>query len=1130
MPWTVPSIRTVPPGRIALLLFSLLAAAPVLAQEARSPEPADSKPAPASHRASTRPVPKTGAKEAGVAKPGDPLDSRQLMGLDWRSIGPYRGGRVTAVTGVVGQRNVYYFGGTGGGIWKSIDSGHSWKNVSDGQLATGSVGAVAVAASDPNVVYAGMGEGCIRGNVSAGDGVYRSSDAGRTWKHVGLADTRQIGRIRVDPRDPDRVYVAALGHAFGPNHQRGVFRTQDGGTTWQCVLFVSDSTGAIDLAMDPGNPRVLYAATWQVERTPWSLESGGAGSGLWKTLDGGDHWTRLTGEGLPKGPWGRVGVTVSPAATDRVWAAIEAAEGGIFRSDDAGRTWTRVNENRNLRQRAWYYTHVIAEPGNADALWALNVGCMHSKDGGRTFAPVATPHGDNHDLWIDPQDPQRMIEGNDGGACVSTDGGRSWTPLDNQPTGQFYHVVTDDGFPYRVYGAQQDNSTVGIVSRTKGFGIGVRDWYDVGGGESGFIAPKPGDPNIVYAGSYDGYLSRLDVRTQQLRDVDPYPDNPMGSGAEGAKYRFQWTYPIVISPHDPNTVYAGSNVLHRSTDEGSSWDVISPDLTRNDPKKLVSSGGPITQDNTSVEYYCTIFAMAESPIERGVLWVGSDDGLVHVSRDAGKTWKDVTPPQLPAWSMISQIDVGVHEPGTAFVAANRYKLDDDRPLAYVTHDWGKTWRAIAGDLPNDGGFVRVVREDPARKNLLFCGTERGVWFSVDAGSHWRPLRVARPELVKDPGDPQGDLEGALPLVPITDLVVKDDDLVVATQGRGFWILDHLGVLRQMNDEAARADAWLFTPGVADLFRGPRGNGDVGANPPAGACFDYRLAREPKPKEEIALEILDADGKSIRRFTNLKDEGSDDDAPAGPPDPDARPNRGGPRKLPAKVGLNRFVWDLRYPDAAHFKGLILWGGGLEGPEVVPGEYQVRLTAFGATQIRNFQVRKDPRLQTTAEDYAKRFELGKKIRDKLTETHEAIVRIRDVRDQLKAVADRAQTVSADTTLAAASRVLSKKLTTVEEALYQTKNASSQDPLNFPIRLNNKLSLLTGTVGDAESAPTAQSYAVYDDVSGKIDVQLATLKKLLSEDLAAFNRLVREKEVPAVIVKEKDKPAASAGPLVP
>ena len=1068
-------------------------------------------------------------KAAAPVAAADPLDQSQLSALEWRNLGPFRGGRVTAVVGVVGQRNVYYFGGTGSGIWKSVDSGNSWTNVSDGQLGAGSVGAVAVAPSDPNVVYAGMGEGCIRGNVSHGDGVYRSTDAGRTWKHSGLADTRQIGRMCVDPRDPDVVYVAALGHTFGPNRERGVFRSRDGGVTWKPVLFVNDSTGAIDLSMDPNNPRILYAATWQVFRTPWNLSSGGPGSGLWKSADAGETWTRLTGEGLPKGVWGRVGVSASGAQPGRVFAAIEADAGGIFRSDDYGRTWRRTSESRDLRQRAWYYTHIAADPKSAETVYVMNVQFMRSKDGGNTFQRIATPHGDNHDLWIDPADSNRMIEGNDGGACVTNDGGLSWTTLENQPTAQFYHVITDDSFPYRVLGSQQDNTSVSIASRTSGGGIARTDWFEVGGGESGYIAPKPGEPEVVYAGSYDGFLTRQDRRSEQERDVNPYPENPMGHGAEGAKYRFQWTFPIVASPHDPNTIYAGSNVLHRTTNEGQSWEVISPDLTRNDPAKLLPSGGPITKDNTSVEYFCTIFAVAESKREKGVLWVGSDDGLVHVTRDAGKTWQNVTPPSLPEWSTISQIDPGSHGDGTAYVAANRYRLDDFKPYAFVTHDYGKSWRSVAGDLPADGGFVRVVRHDPVREGLLYAGTETGLWFSTDEGAHWRPLRVNRPGLIADLSKPDGEVKGALPLVPITDLVVKDDALVVSTQGRGFWVLDDLGPLRQMTPAAGTGPAWLFAPTPAYLYGGPGGfgaRGNLGANPPPGATLYYRLAAAPKEKEEITLEILDSKGELVRRFSNLDEENADD-VGGGGEGGGGFGGAGAPRKIPAKAGLNRFTWDLRGAEATRFKGLILWGGGLAGPRVVPGAYQARLTVGGKPLLASFEVRKDPRVAATQADYQARYDQHAKIRDKLTETHDAIVKLRDVRDQLKAVGDRSKVAGKDSTIAVAATALSKKITAVEEALYQTQNKSGQDPLNYPIRLNNKMSALTSVVDAADSPPTDQAAAVYADLAAQMDVQLAALREALETGLAEFNRLVRERELPAVVAKEKKdrKPAAPA-----
>jgi photosystem II stability/assembly factor-like uncharacterized protein len=1020
-----------------------------------------------------------------------PLEARLVEGLSWREIGPFRGGRVTAVAGVPGQPLVFYMGATGGGVFKTTNGGTSWAPITDGQLKTGSVGALAIAASDPNVIYLGMGESCIRGNVSHGDGVYRSNDAGKTWVHLGLERTMQIGRIRVHPRNPDLVYVAALGHTWGPNPERGVFRSKDGGKSWEKVLFVDDKTGAVDLAMDPSNPQVLYAGTWQVQRTPWSLDSGGPGSALYKTTDGGDNWKKLDGKGLPKGPWGRVGVSVSPARPERLYAAIEAAEGGVFRSDDAGATWQRTNEERKLRQRAWYYTHVYADPVEPDTVYVLNVQFFRSKDAGKTFEPIRVPHGDNHDLWIAPEDPRRMVEGNDGGATVSFDGGESWSSLDNQPTAQFYHVIADDQFPYHLYGAQQDNSTVEIASRSDGRGIGVRDWRAVGGCESGFVAPKPGDPEVSYAGCYGGYIGRLDSRTGQERAIAVWPDNPMGWGAEGMKYRFQWTFPIAASRHDKDVLYTAGNRVFRTTDEGSSWQAISPDLTRDDKTKQGPSGGPITKDNTSIEYYDTIFALAESPKDKDLLWAGSDDGLVHVTRDGGKTWSNVTPKGLPEWSRISQIDPSPHDAGTAWLAVNRYQLDDYRPYAYVTTDYGASWRAIASGLPADS-FVRVVREDPVRRGLLFAGTETGIHVSFDAGASWQPL------------------QRNLPVVPVTDLIVKNDDLVVATQGRAFWSLDDISVLRQAAPELASASVHLFAPSAAYRFGGPEGRGAVGKNPPYGARIRYLLKQAPKEGEELKLEILDSKGALVRSFSS-KEKKPEANADEG--DDDARPGAAAPPPLPAKAGLNSVSWDLRYEGASKFKGLILWAGGTDGPRVAPGRYDVRLTVGGQTLSQPFEVRKDPRLAVSDADLVRQQKLLLEMRDELSAANDAISRLRGVRDQVKVAVERAKGGAAEKPVREAGDALDGKLTAVEEALYQTKNRASEDPLNFPIRLNNKLAALASGVASADAAPTEQDYAVYDELKTKIDAELSTLDRVLAEDVPAFNRLVREKEVPAV-----------------
>ncbi len=1035
--------------------------------------------------------------------------SDPIKGLRWRSIGPYRGGRSVAVTGIASQPMVYYFGGTGGGVFKSTDGGANWEAVSDGQpFGTGTVGAIEVSQSDPNVVYVGMGETPVRGNVSHGDGVYKSMDAGKTWKRIGLEDTRHIGRIRVHPKNPDLVYVAALGHIFGPNEQRGVYRSKDGGKTWDRVLFKSNKAGAVDLILDPSNPNVIYASIWEAKRTPYSLDSGGPDSGLYKSTDGGDTWTEITrSPGLPKGMVGIIGVTVSPANPERVWAIIEAEDGGVFRSENGGKNWMKVNESRNLRQRAWYYTRIYADPLNADGVYVLNTSCYKSNDGGRTYTPIQVPHGDNHDLWIAPNDNQRMINANDGGANVSYNGGKTWSAQD-QATAQFYRVTVDNDFPYHIYGAQQDNSTIKIASRTENAGIDSNDWYDVGGGESGWIAPSPKNSDVIFAGSYGGLITRYDHRTKQQRNVNAWPDNPMGAGAEAMKYRFQWSFPMLFSPHDPNVLYTGGNVLFKTVNEGQSWEIISPDLTRNDKAKQGSSGGPITKDNTSVEYYCTIFTVIESPVKAGVIWTGSDDGLVHVTRDGGKKWDNVTPKAMPEWMQINSIEASPHDAGTAYFAGTMYKSDDFRPYLYKTNDYGKSWKKIVNGIPADA-FTRVIREDPFRKGLLYAGTETGMYVSFDDGENWKSLQLN------------------LPVVPITDLVIHkgEKDLIAATQGRAFWILDDLAVLHQMNDSIAKADVHLFkpedtyrTPGVG--FRLPS-NAALGENPANGAVVNYFL--KEKPKGEVTLEILDSSGKLVKKFTSKAPEGATS-AAAG--NEENFFGGGGAARVAAEAGLNRFVWDLRYPDATIFPGMILWAGQTRGPKAVPGTYQVKLTVDGKSLTESFELKKDPRQETTPEAFARQFELLTKIRHKLTETHEAILAIRDARKQINDTAARGKDHPKGKEISEAAKALSAKLTAIEEELYQTKNQSSQDPLNYPIRLNNKLAALGGVVGGSDSAPTDQSDQVYEYLSGKISAQLEKLKQVMSDDLPAFNKIVRDADIPAVIVKPVGEKAASSG----
>ena len=906
-------------------------------------------------------------------------------GLEFRCIGPYRGGRSIAVTGVRRQPLTYYFGGTGGGVWKTTDGGSNWESVSDKTFKTGSVGAIAVSESDPNVVYVGTGEAHIRGNASHGDGVYKSTDGGRSWRNVGLADTRQIARIRIHPQDPDVVYVAAQGHVWGPNPERGIYRSKDGGRTWSKVLFVDEKTGASDLAMDPNNPRILYAGFWQVVRRPWELVSGGPGSSLWRTADGGDTWKKLSlpdHEGLAEGLWGKVGVAASGAKPGRVYASIEAGKGGLFVSNDYGEKWKHVSDEHKIRERAWYYSWVYADPKIADTVYLPNVYMHKSTDGGRSFSNLKVPHGDNHDLWIDPDDPDRMILGNDGGATITFNGGRSWSTQNNQPTAQFYRVATDDQFPYWVYGSQQDNSNVAIPSGVAGKGIEATDWHPVGGGESGWIAPDPSDPQVVYAGEYGGQITRYDHRTKQAREIMAWPQLADGHATKDLKYRFQWNAPILISPNDPKVLYHASQILMRSRDGGETWEEASPDLTRNDPAKQGKSGGPITTDVTGVEVYDTIFALAESKLEPGVIWAGSDDGLVHVTRDNGKSWKNVTPRGMPEWIQVNAIDASPHEKGAAYVAATRYKFDDFHPYLYKTSDYGKTWARIDRGIA-DSAFTRVVREDPARRGLLFAGTETGLYVSSDDGASWNPF------------------QRNLPAVPITDLAIKNDDLVVATQGRSFWILDDLTPLRKWSDAVAGEPAHLFPPrpSVRIQTRKPdeddeESPGPVGKNIPNGVIVNYWLKEKPGKGENVTLEFLAGD-KVIRTFSNEKKEPEGDLKEQATHEEEEKERD---KPLEPKAGINRFVWDMRVFKPTLVPKAVFNEGEKAPPKVGPGAYGVRLTAGGRSVKEAFEVRPHPAGFAKAEDLKAQYELLSAIRDSLSEAHTTVLAIRDLRAQM------------------------------------------------------------------------------------------------------------------------------------
>ena len=996
-------------------------------------------------------------------------DSLLTSSLQFRNIGPFRGGRSAAVTGIPGDPMTYYFGATGGGVWQTKDGGQTWTNISDGYFG-GSIGAVTVAESNPNVIYVGGGEQTVRGNVSYGYGMWKSIDAGKTWEQIGLEDSRHIARVRVHPRNPDVVYAAVMGDLYKDTEERGVYRSTDGGQTWDRVLFANAGAGAVDLAMDPSNPRILYASTWKIRRTPYSLESGGEGSGLWKSTDGGDNWTEITGnKGLPKGTWGINGVSVSPVDPSRVYAIIENKDaGGVYVSDDGGETWQARSDSRALRQRAWYYTRIYADPQDIDGVYVMNVNYHHSTDGGRTFEASNAPHGDHHDLWIAPENNERMIIADDGGAQVSFDQGENWSTYYNQPTAQFYRVVTDNAFPYRIYGAQQDNSTVRIRSRSDGRSIGESDWEETAGGESAHIAPDPDNPDIVYGGSYGGYLTRYDHENNQQRAINVWPDNPMGYGAEGMKYRFQWNFPIFFSPNDSDVLYTTSQHVHRSTDEGETWEIISPDLTRSEAEKLKSSGGPITQDNTSVEYYATIFAAAESHREPGVIWAGSDDGLLHVTRDNGENWTDVTPKAAPKYIMWNSVDVDNRQDGGLYAAGTAYKLGDYTPYLFHTTDYGKTWRRIDAGIPRND-FTRVLRQYPGNPDVLFAGTEGGLYLSMDNGKSWRNFRQN------------------MPIVPVTDLTIKDDDLIVATQGRSFWVMDDLTLLQQLDEVAEDADFHLYKPAASwRMGGGGRSSRTAGQNHPGGVNFHLYLSEETaKDTLPMVLTVMQ-EGDTIRSWSTAAKEPQN--------------------KLELKAGGQTVNWDMQYPDGTGFDNMILWWAGTGGPMALPGDYEVSFRHGDEIQTRDFTIKPDPRVQASEEDRAAQFAFMKEVQDKVSEAHQVIIDLRKVRGQIKDLQERVD----DEEVTAMGKAIIDSLTTIEETLYQTQNRSGQDPLNYPIRLTNKLAHLNSLTGIGTYRPTAAAYAVKEELTKQIDDEIATYDAIVSERVPEYNRLILEREV--------------------
>ena len=1004
--------------------------------------------------------------------------SYEIPNLKWRSIGPYRGGRASSVAGTSHSKSTYYFGATGGGVWKTTNAGVTWKNISDGYFG-GSIGAVSVSESDPNILYVGTGEQTVRGNVSPGyGGFWKSLDAGETWKKMNLnIDQVQVGRIAIHPKNPDVVLIAVMGDLFKNSSDRGLYKTTDGGDTWSKVLYTNNRAGAVDVSIDKNNPRIVYASTWNIRRTPYSLESGGEGSGLWKSTDGGDTWKNISGnEGLPSGTWGISGVAISPVNSKKIFALIENQDGGLYKSDDGGNSWKKVNEDRNLRQRAWYYTRIYADTQNENRVYVMNVSFWRSEDGGKSFDRYRTPHGDHHDLWIDPENNNRMIVADDGGAQVSNDDAMSWSTYMNQPTAQYYRVATDNSFPYNILVAQQDNSTQRVAHRVNSGGIGERDWEASAGGESAHLAANPDNPDIVYGGSYGGYLTRLDHSSGETRSINVWPNNPMGHGAEDMKYRFQWNFPIFFSPHDANKLYTTSNHFHLTKNEGQTWEVISPDLTRNEAEKLGPSGGPITKDNTAVEYYATIFAACESPYEEGLLWAASDDGMIHISKDSGENWNDVSPQNAPKHIMWNSVDPDPFVKGGLYVAGTLYKSGDFKPYLYKTKDYGKTWTKIVDGIP-ENFFTRVLRADPKRKELLYAGTESGIFISFDDGISWNSFQIN------------------LPLVPITDMTIKDNNLIAATQGRAIWIIDDLTPLHQLNKLNHNTNVHLFKPLDSNRMGYSSWGGassTSGKNHHNGVEVFFNINNKLiEENSDISLEFLDENKNSIKKYSLN--------------------NKKSVLKLDGEK--NSFVWNMRYDDAEGFDGLIMWAAGLNGPKAYPGSYSVRLKVGDSVLEEQFKILKDPRSSSTNEDLKEQFDFLISVRDKVTEIHKSIVQIRSTRDQLKNLKEKLSDDHIEINKSIDS--ILERISKIEENLYQTKNRSGQDPLNFPIRLNNKLAHLLSVASRGNFKPTDQMYGVRDELIEKINAQLLKWENIKSSELDKLNATILENNIQLISI---------------
>ncbi len=1017
--------------------------------------------------------------------------------IDYRLIGPFRGGRSGTVSGVVGDDNTYYMGTAGGGVWKTTDAGNTWKSISDGYFG-GSIGSIAVSESDPNVIYVGEGEQTLRGNVSSGRGAWKSMDAGETWEFIGLPNSEHVSRIRIHPSNPDVLYVGVIGNLWKPNKERGLYKSIDGGKNWKKILFVSDKAGVGDVIIDPNNSRIIYASTWQMKRNGYRMDSGGPDSKIFRSFDEGTTWEDIsTFKGLPNFPWGIVGLAISPLNSKRIWAMIEAKNGGLFRSDDGGNSWSKINSNRSLRQRAWYYTRIYADTENEDKIYVLNVSYGVSSDGGKTFKLKNAPHGDHHDLWIDPNNNMRMIIADDGGAQISNDGGNNWSTYYNQPTAQFYRVTTDNSFPYRIYGAQQDNSTIRIKSRTSSSSISDKDWESTAGGESAHLAPDPLNNDIVYGGTYKGYMMRMDHSTNQIRSVNIWPDNPAGSGAEVMKYRFNWNFPVMFSPNDLNKLYAGSNYLHVTTNEGQTWNTISGDLTRNLPKTIESSGGLITQDNTGAEFYANIFAIAESEIENNVIWVGSDDGLIHVSKDAGQTWENVTPPEnmSPKLNMINSIDISLFKKGKAYVAATSYKFGDYRPYLYKTEDYGKNWTLITNGIKSNY-YTRVIRSDKKREGLLYSGTEWGMYISFDDGNSWKPFQLN------------------LPITSIRDLKIKDNDLIVATHGRSFWIIDDLTPLHQLNDDVLLSESYLYKPDISYRMQQSGGWGRSnnllnGVNHPNGVIINYTL-KKFNENDYVKIDIIDNNNTLVRSFTNNKEKllsSLEKPVLSNTNDIEYALSGNNIKSLSPKSGGNKLIWDMRYPGFKSFDGMILYSSPNVGPKAVPGTYKVRLTYNNEVMSKDFKILKDPRLSNTQNDYLEQFNFLISVRDQVSISNQTIIDIRKIKKDLQYIIDKS---SDKKQLLLLINEFSNKLSVIENKIHMTKNQSRQDPLNYGIRINNRLAFLMADSQRGDFPPTDQSIEFFNVIKEELNYELASFNKVLNTYVSQINNMIEDNNI--------------------